>query len=190
MKGKKWTDKEIEYLGNNWGRRSREQVARRLGKSVNACRAKAERLGIGSSSKNTEGIPVFELQEIIGVSSSNIFKTWIEGNNLKTKKVGMFVVVDEKDLVQFMKEHPHLWDARKCDYYYFYTYDWFIDKLMRERDKGYAETKVKKWTTHEERELMTLRRRGYTFAEIGQKLNRTKSSVGRKYSILSTERTN
>lgn len=185
MSGKRWKADEVDYLVTYWGIRSRDNISRRTGRSISACKNKANELGLGGVRDNTNGFPIYQLSEIIGVPKTNLHKTWIDKHGLRTRKVGAFTVVSEKDLLEFMRTHQWLWDARKCDYYYFYTNDWFIEKLNRERDKGQAETKVKKWTEYEEKELLRLRHQGLSFGQIAKKMNRSKQSIYRKWTYLS-----
>ena len=39
----KWTKEELDYLNENWGKRSIPSIAKHLGRSVNAIKIKAQR---------------------------------------------------------------------------------------------------------------------------------------------------
>ena len=44
---KKWADADVEYLENSWGDVAISTIAKKLGRSVNAVKLKAQRLGYG-----------------------------------------------------------------------------------------------------------------------------------------------
>ena len=91
-------------------------------------------------------------------------------------------MVSEKDLFDFLQRNLNLWDARKCDYYYFCQYDWFQKKLAE--DKKNKCQYQKPWTEYEVRTLISMRNRGVRYKVIAQYLARTEGSVYKKYNLL------
>ena len=74
------------------------------------------------------------------------------------------------------ENNPDRWDATKCDYYLFYQYPWFIEKL--EKDKQNPPNNVnKRWTEYEKQQFEYLKKRGFTHREIAEKLGKTKGAI-------------
>ena len=51
MGGKKWSEKEIDYLNSMWGRYNLNALAKKLNRTVEAVKVKSERLGLGGGLK-------------------------------------------------------------------------------------------------------------------------------------------
>lgn len=176
-----WTEQEINYLEKFWGKKSIDQIAKSLNRTTDAVTIKASKLGLGTLKDNIDGIPMTMLPEIIGVPYCSIRKTW-KNAGLKTKHCGNNLeYVDEKELYRFMKEHPNLWDARKCDYYYFYSEPWFIQALENERNGNHAR-RYHKWTEHEKARFIFMReQKGMYFSEIAEVFGISKKNAWKRY---------
>ena len=75
-----------------------------------------------------------------------------------------------------MRANPDRWDATKCDYYLFYQYPWFFEKL--EKDKANPPNIAnKRWTEYEKQQFEYLKRRGFTHREIAERLGKSKSAI-------------
>lgn len=191
MPGKKWTDEEIEFLELHYCHMSNKDIAKALGRSTNnngrCIQRKAQELGMGCAKEYVSAIPIAELPDLIGVDYRTIYGVWIQKNKMKTRKVNYHLrVVTENNLCKFMKEHPHLWNARKCDEYFFWKNDWFRKKW--ESDKFNKQPKKwNAWTKEEDMTLLTMRKRGYTFKEIENQINRNRHSCRSRFVRL-TER--
>lgn len=56
MGGKKWSEKEIDYLNSMWGRYNLNALAKKLNRTVEAVKLKSERLGLGGGLKAQDAI--------------------------------------------------------------------------------------------------------------------------------------
>ena len=181
MKGNRWTREEEEYLEKYHGRMSQKKIAEKLGKSVGSVREKSRRMGLGNLEEVMDGMTCSAISQIVGVCRKTISTTWIQ-KGLKTKKINKYMVIKEDDLLEFMQNYPELWDARKCDYYFFQRFEWFIEKLSS--DRKIDSQKLRPWTNREEVLLHSMRDRNIPYKKIAERLNRNVTSVKRKYSYM------
>lgn len=172
---KKWTKEEEELLEKLSESYTKKDIAKKLGRSASSVSCKRNQMGFGSLAENTDRWNFTQIAEAVGKDVSSISKTWV-ANGLKYVKRAYFSLVKEKDLLLFMKEHPHLWDATKCDYYLFYQYPWFMEKLEQDKKKSESEKRFF-WTDYEKSLFVSLKRQGLTHAEISKRLGKSKSSV-------------
>lgn len=178
MLGRKWKEEEIEYLYKYYGSRSLKQMSRHLKKSESAIMRKAIREGIGNQMSAGELLTKAEVSRLVGVHPDCITKWWFS-RGLTYIKLDKFVKIKYENLIRFMKAHPDLWDARKCDYWTFQQYDWFLKKLEEDRKKsGY---RTHRWTDKEWAKAQMLKQRGMPDEEIAAELGLTLNSVKSKF---------
>lgn len=185
MKGNRWTKEEEAYLEKYHGRISQKNIAAKLGKSVGSVREKSRRMGLGNLEEAIDGMTCSAISRIVGVCRKTVNTTWIQ-KGLKAKKINKYMVVKEDDLLEFMQSHPELWDARKCDYYFFQRFDWFVEKLSEDRTNNPQGQRP--WTKQEEVLLLSMRERNVPYKKIAERLGRNWLSVSRKYSYLITNK--
>lgn len=172
---KRWTQEEEELLEKLSENYTKKDIAKKLGRSASSVSCKRNQMGFGSLAENTDRWTFTQIAEAVGKDPASISKTWV-ANGLKYVKRAYFSLVKEKDLHKFMKEHPHLWDATKCDYYLFYQYPWFMEKLEEDKKKSEAEKRFF-WTDYEKSLFVSLKRKGISHKEIASRLGKTKSAV-------------
>ena len=178
-KHKRWTNEEEEKLIRYSERMTEGGLAKLLNRPVTSVRAKRTRMGLPCFADQTDKMNCTIIAELVGVDRTNIHKVWIR-KGLKMERVGQYKVVEEKELARFMSEHPELWKASKCDYYFFCRYKWFKDRLQREREgkEEYNHHRdIRYWTPTEISRAKMLKRRGLTHREIGAELGRTKQAI-------------
>lgn len=64
MGGKKWSEKEIDYLNSMWGRYNLNVLAKKLNRTVEAVKLKSERLGLGGGLKAQDAITKADIKRI------------------------------------------------------------------------------------------------------------------------------
>lgn len=173
MSGKRWTEEEMQYLKKWWGRKDRVYIANHLKRPVSGVKNKASSMGLGHFLENSEMINTSEIGKLVGINKSTV-RNW-ESRGLKVKHYPLYSMVLESDLLDFMKNNLDLWDARKCDYWMFHSFPWFMKKLKDDRSgKNHY---YKSWTLDEIRMLTTMKRWGFSNQQIADKLSRSKKSV-------------
>lgn len=179
---KRWTPEEEELLQKLSQKYTKSDIAKKLGRSTSSITNKKKQLGIGFMMELTDLWNLNQLSEAVGKSMGSVNKSWV-ANGLKFVKRGCYCLVEEKEVLRFMQEHPNLWDATKCDYYLFYQYPWFLKKLEEDRKKP-ANAKKYFWTDYEKSVLVTLKKRGLSHKEIAKRLGRTKKAIDGMVSFM------
>lgn len=169
---KRWTEDELELLEELSGKLSLEAVARELGRSPNAVFLKRQRIGIGGYLQNTDLLARNTICRILGVDTKALIR-W-ERFGLKPRKKGPYRMYRQSAILNFLKDHPELWNATKVtDTTIFAECKWFKDKQLCDvqRKRNYF------WPLSEIAKVNYLRHEGYSVAEIARRLGRTPSSV-------------
>ena len=174
-KRQKWTPEEVEKLKILSERYTEGDVARMLKRSPSSIGNKRRELGIDSFTINTDKWNFKQITEAVGVSIGVVHKTWVK-HGLKFTKKGNLRMVDEDELLRFMKNNPNLWNAAKCDYYLFYQYPWFMEKYEKDKQvpvehRGYY------WTDYQKQQFESLARKGCTHQQIADAIGKTKRAV-------------
>lgn len=177
---RRWTKEEIEKLERLSSKYTKSVIAEKMGRSVASVNQKRVALGIGCLMDLTDKWTFASIAEVVGLSRQTICRTW-KKHGIPYFKSGSYYLVDEKDLICFMKEHPNLWDATKCDYSLFFKCDWFLEKLNEDK-KIPIEKRTCKWTEYQKQQFLILKKRGFSHREIAEKMGKTKSSIDH-YSI-------
>lgn len=179
MTKRKWTEQEEEQFLKLSEKYSQTKIARKLNRSVASVKGKRIRMNIDCFSEQTDKLNITQISEITGIQKGSISKTWRK-YGLKLKKEGCFSVISENELIDFMKSHPELWKASDCDYYFFYRFDWFIERLEKEKSGIYELSHYrnrKSWTELDISRFNMLKSRGLTHNQIATELGRTKNAV-------------
>lgn len=130
-----WTDEEVYYFREGFGKLSIPTMCRKLGKSKSALYSKAQNDGTGCYKDNMDSFTAVDVSEMLGLHRSTVSK-WCRSGKLKAKKKNDYWHINENDLIKFMKVNPDRWNAKKCDYYTFARFKWFQDKLKQESKKA------------------------------------------------------
>lgn len=172
---RRWTKEDEEQLRRLSERYTKTDIARIMNRTPSAITAKKCAMGIGGLMDLTEKWNMKQVAEAVGLEHSTITKQWVR-DGLKTVKRKNYRLVEEKELHRFMQENPDRWDATKCDYYLFYQYPWFLEKLERDKKNppNYAN---KRWTEYEKQQFAYMKKRGFKHREIAEKLGKTMSAV-------------
>ena len=178
-KKKYWTPEEEQRLIKLSEKHSQSTIARKMKRSVASVKGKRIRMNIDCFSEQTDKLNITQISEITGIQKGSISKTWRK-YGLKLKKEGCFSVISENELIDFMKSHPELWKASDCDYYFFYRFDWFIERLEKEKSGIYELSHYrnrKSWTGIDISRFNMLKSRGLTHNQIATELGRTKNAI-------------
>ena len=172
---KKWTKEEEEQLRRLARRYTKSDIARIMKRSPSSISNKRRELEIEPFIELTDKWNFNQISDAVGASKGVVNKTWVK-HGLKYTKKGCYRVVNEKDLLKFMEDHTDLWDATKCDYYLFYQYPWFMNKLKQDKQEPY-EKKQYYWTDYQKAQFEVLKRRGFSHREIAEQIGKSKRAV-------------
>ncbi|MDF2652915.1 MAG: hypothetical protein K0Q73_8720, partial [Paenibacillus sp.] len=110
-----WSDKDIQYLIDNWSNRGLEYCAKRLKRTVVSVNLKAKRLGLGGVVKGSQYLTGQNVANLLGIDIHCVLN-WLQIGLLKFKNAPINRVthlIEIADLEQFLKENLHIWDSRK-----------------------------------------------------------------------------
>lgn len=173
-KRKPWTKNDIERLTKLRNKYTKRDIARLMKRSPSSISNKVCELELGGLMDNTDRWTFQQITDAIGVSKGVVHKTWVK-HGLKYVKRGYYCLVEEKELLRFMQEHPEFWNAAKCDYYLFYQYPWFMEKL--EQDKKVPVKNRYYWTDYQKQQFIFMKKRGFTHREIAKAIGKSKKAV-------------
>lgn len=174
-KRKPWSQEDVDRLIELRNKYTKKDIARIMRRSPSSISNKARELELGGLMDNTDRWTFQQITYAVGVSKGVVHKTWVK-HGLKYVKRGYFCLVEESELLRFMKEHPEFWDATKCDYYLFYQYTWFMEKLEQDKKIPYEKKKYY-WTDYQKQQFIIMKKRGFTHREIAEAIGKTKRAV-------------
>jgi hypothetical protein len=136
MGNKAWSDNEKCYLHNAWGELAIKKIAKELGRSVDAVRIKAWKIGLNLNSYN-DYISCRFAGIMIGVNTKKIIE-WVKRRGLPckpvVKKSKIYWNIKYDCFIRFLRLNQDLWDSRKVEPYALgQEYDWL--KAKRETDR-------------------------------------------------------
>lgn len=182
-RGKDWSKAELDYLQEVWGEKTIPQIAKHLGRSINAVKIKAQRIGYTGQKWYGGMMSARKVSELLGVDVHAVCDYWIPKCGLKgkPKRLGeskkTTTIIMFEDLLEWLKTHQELWDSRRVELFALgMEYDWLVEK--RQADALLPARKAQKWTPEEDARLIDMFKRGnMTYAEIGQQLGRPATGV-------------
>lgn len=136
---RKITEKELEYMRKNV-HKGNDFLAKKIkGFDIRYARYYHNLGTIIDSNENS--LCLNELSRVLGVSNSMIDSFVKKG--LRFSKAGNYTMFAIKDVCNFLENNIDLWDATKCEEWYFNKYDWFQEKLkqdsLKKRQKRWGE---------------------------------------------------
>lgn len=185
---KTWTPEEEYYLQNSWGLVSIHGIAKHLGRSIDAVKVRANRIGLGNMIYYGDYITLNQL--LIAVKGTNagggyVLKSWVKERGLpvhRQKIINKYVRVvylDEfwkwaeknRSFIDFAKMEPLALGAEP---------DWVAQQ--RKLDfQGYAIQRKDPWTSEDDsRLIMLLKMHKYTYAELSDMLRRSSGAIQRR----------
>ena len=185
---KPWTEEDYDYLKRWWGLEDVTTIGIMLGRSREALRNKAKKLGICSKKIY---YTARECSIMLGMSDSRFLgylqKGYVKSRKAKTEQ--LIHQIKPQELLDFMEKHQDKWDSRKMtsEPFFIEKPDWYIEKCKRDKENpiDYLDTQ-KKWTDDEYKYLLEAKKQGMSFEEIAKELDRTVSSVKSKYEKRNT----
>lgn len=178
-----WSKEELDYIREVWGQKTIPEIAKKLGRSINAVKIKTTRMGYTGQKWYGEMMSARKVSELLGVDVHAVCDYWIPkcGLKAKSKRLGetqkTTTIIMFEDLLEWLEQHQDLWDSRRVELYGLgMEYDWLVAK--RKSDAQKPARKAQKWTPEEDRRLIDMfRRGGMTNAEMGEVLGRPASGV-------------
>lgn len=174
-RGKPWTEEDNERLEDLSDDYTQKDIAKKMKRSIRSVVCQRQKMGFGNLLENTDKWNFNQIADALGLSVGVVNKTFVK-YGLKFKRRGYYCLVKEEDLLQFMQDHPELWNAAKADYYLFSQFPWFQEKLKEDKkvpvqDRGYY------WTDYQKQQFASMKRKGFTHKQIAAVIGKTKKAV-------------
>lgn len=189
---KPWSKEEYDYLENSWGKKSVPAIAQKLGRSVNAIKIKAQRIGLGAALECGDYVTLNQLVHAVRGNNGNYsytMKSWVQNRGLpvhlkKVDKCSFRVVyIDEfwkwaeknRAFIDFSKMEPLILGKEP---------EW----VKGQRQKDFASHSLQRkdvWSRAEDERLKTLlKQQKYTYSELAEMLCRTEGAIQRRCTDL------
>lgn len=185
-----WTDEEVEKLKKLSKTKSSNQIARILGRNKSSVESKKQRECITDFTTTTDRMTGKQVSFLVGQDCKSIHNRW-KNAGLPLKSYGLrYKVISEKELVEFMQEHHELWRASQCDYDFFSKYEWFLERLKKERqgtDTISHYRNRREWTDYELSKVKMLWKKGLHYTEIAERVGRSNMAVYHKVRMFEDE---
>lgn len=131
--GARWAKEDVLFLEKHAGW-SDKRLATHLGKTIEAIYFKRTQMGIGKAIDHTLDLTISDAAMMLGVNPW-LFRKRILKLGYKTRKLGKYRMISEKELKRFAKDNPEFYDATKCEKEYFIGCRWFEEKAKEDKQK-------------------------------------------------------
>lgn len=178
---KNWTQDDIDKLYELWGEKTIPQIARSLGRTNEAVKIKAVRLGLRGQTTYGGLMSARAVSLLLGVDVHAVTDYWIPKYGLKGKKKtvltnGKKTLIYFDDLLEWLKCNQDKWDSRRVEPYALgQEYDWLKEK--RRADAALPARRLQKWTPYEDNSLIAMFRKGVKQKDIADYLGRSRAAV-------------
>lgn len=184
--GRKWTEKEEQYLIENWGTVSITSIAKRLGRTKHAVTIHKNRMGLGAFLDSGDYITWNQFIQALGLSYGTYrLKSWVENKNfpLRQKRVdkNVFKVVYLDEWWDWAYENQSFLDFSKFEENILGEEpEWAKEKRKKDFEKSCKFTSDP-WTKQEDEHLKYLvAAHKYTVDEISKMTKRTCGAIQRR----------
>lgn len=182
-----WTKEEYEYLETNWGIVSMPHMCKKLGRSLNAIKLKAQRLRLGAFLEAGDYVSFNQLCIALGRGggSGYMTKSWIEARGLpvKERKVNecSFKVVYLNDFWDWAEKNRTFIDFSKVEPLSLGAEpDWVPEQRKRDFIKSRM-IKTTPWSKAEDEKLTWMVKQfKYGYMEISQEIKRSSGAIQRR----------
>ena len=189
---KRWTPEEEDYLSDRWGTISIPAIAKHLGRSVNAVKVRAQRMGLGAVLMSGDYITLNQL--LFAVKGTNAggnytLKSWVKNRGLPvhTKRVvsNSFRVVYLHEFWDWAEKNRSFLDFSKMEPLALGEEPPWVAEQRKKDFQAFAIQRKDPWTPDEDARLkMLLQQHKYGFKEISEILRRSAGAIQRRINDL------
>jgi len=181
-----WTKAEKEYLERAWGCVSIGHIAKRLGRSVNAVKLKAQRMGLRGHLHSGIHPTLEQVFEALGIQGSTGYATkrlLALGLPVRYHKVlkCSFRTVDMDKFWEWAEKNKRLLDFRNFEEGALGMEPEWVKEKRREDIANFMRPHNEKWSPADDdllRKALKLYR--FTYADLSKKLNRSDGAIKRR----------
>lgn len=192
MGNRPWTPEAEEYLIDKWGTVSIPSIAKKLGRTVNAVKGRANRLGLGSVLGAGDYVTFNQLMIVLTDNSKSYsyqMKSWVKnrGMPVHTKRVDKctFRVVYLDEFWSWAEKHRSFIDFSKMEPLALGAEPSWVAQQRKIDVISFANQRKDPWTQAEDERLrFLLKQHKYTWAEISHAIQRSAGAIQRRCNDL------
>lgn len=186
------TEEEVQYLVDHWGESTSYCIAQYLGCDEKTVLAKASRLKLGPQTGNAELLSIRNVACMLNLDDHYVKDVFVVKHGLKhvrksvrgnkwtvrkKKRNRLCYLIKMKDLLEFLRTHPELWDATRVERYALgVEYDWLVEKRKQDAN-GHPKKKRRNWEQWELDYLASALRQNIPRKDIAERLGRPISAI-------------
>ena len=180
-----WTAEELEFLETKWGSISIPLISKKLGRSINAIKVKAFRIGLGRHLHSGEEITFLQLLTALGKKCNYSYckQSWQKyGFPAKYKKSmsKRYMVVRINEFWKWAEKNKNLLDFANFELHALGKEPIWVS-AKRRADIEAKKYKTTPWTQTEDKHLISLLNEfKYGYRDISEKLCRTEGAIKRR----------
>ncbi|MRH43858.1 DNA-binding protein [Aquibacillus halophilus] len=183
MKKKYWTGEEIQFIRENIGVLKVPTIAKKLNRTETAVLLKLKRLGLANTKAYAGNLTMHQLANLLKVDAKTV-KLWIENHGLLckrrvTRSTRKFYFISQEEFWCWASINKEKIDFSKIERQTIVPEPEWVEKARANNKQN--KNKYKSWTTNEVKFMLHLLSTGSNFEYIGKQLDRTSTSVARKY---------
>ena len=187
MGSKSWSKEELEFLEDRWGGTSIPQISKALGRTVNAIKLKARKIGLGSFINCGEYVTFNKFIKAIGYSGSY---SYLEKRLIKLdfpikhkKAINMrYKIIYLKDFWKWAEQHKQDISFAKFEKGILGEEPlWVQEKRKADLSNPSKLNHKRKWTKSEDNLLIEKTKScRYTYKDLARDFNRTENAIKRR----------
>lgn len=184
--GKKWSESEINYLNEHWGKNTLFGLSIHFKRTKVAIHIKAKRMNLGAITRADEYMTANQVAVLLKVDRHTVIR-WIISHNLKAEREVMLFkrrlwMIKHCDLCKWLKNNQNRFDSKKIELFgLVYEPLWLQEK--RKKDRGLPKNRFKKWTDLEVQRII-INSEDMKYKEIAQLMGRSYISIDHKINRL------
>ena len=182
-----WTEEEITYLEERWGRIKTSAIAKKLNRTLMAVKQKAIKRGLGPALRSSDYMTIYDISIAFNKNYSSIMQIWVANNGLQFEERTFvekmrYKVIKPKDFWRWAEQNKGLINFAKYERYALPEEpDWVQDKVKSDYAAQDHSRVAKVWTSVDDESLRYMYGSGkYTLVQMSQKLNRSETAIKRR----------
>lgn len=187
IQGTLWIKEEIEYLEKNYEKRGVDYIAKKLNRSHNSIKRKAQNMGLNAYV--CEELHVKVIARCFDCDSL-VVNRWIDKFDLPCRQIkrGQLLnkTIDTNKFWKWAEQHKDIIPWEKYDMYSILPQPSWVEEIVKNHISR-CKNRRKSITAHDRRTVVRMKQQGYTYKEIALAIGRTVDSVKH---ILNKERSN
>jgi hypothetical protein len=190
-----WTEEEITYLEERWGRIKTATIAKKLNRTIMAVKQKAIKRGLGPALRSSDYMTIYDISIAFNKNYSSIMQIWVANNGLQFEERAFvekmkYKVIKPKDFWTWANQNKGLINFAKYERYALPEEpDWLLDKIKSDYSAQDFSRVSRVWTKADDGDLKYMYASGkFTLAQMSQKLNRSETAIKRRAYDLGFEK--